>query len=89
MPLLVIMGVLFLAFWLGYEVSPIPKCRRIARILDEGADAFFGAGPRWDMFDIIDCTFASKEQRNKWEAVAVSLRFNATMLNQTMSDGRR
>jgi hypothetical protein len=89
MPSLIIMGVVFLASWLGYELSPIPECRNIARILDEGADAFFGAGPRWDTFDIIDCTFASKEQRNRWEAAAVSFRFNANMVNQTMSNGRR
>ena len=83
------LGAVAMALWIGYTVSPISECRAIAKVLDEGADAFFGVGVRWDIFNLVDCTFASQTQRDTWQAAAESYRFNATMLRQNMSGLKR
>jgi hypothetical protein len=85
---LVLGGIAF-AVWAAYRLSPIPECRDIAQVLDEGSAAFYGVGPRWDIFNIADCAIASEAQRRDWLSNAELFRANAIMLRENMAQPTR
>lgn len=88
MPFLILLALIYGVGWVAYHLSPIPECREIATTLEQGSEAFFGVGPRWDWFNIADCVFAGEAKRQEWLSSAQVYKFDAVMLRENMNNRR-
>jgi hypothetical protein len=83
MPILAMIIVIIVGYF-GYQASPIPQCLEISETLDDISNRTVFS-MRWSAFDKVACVFSSSEQRATWQTAAISFRFNALQLQQSMN----